>query len=143
LERRLIKFLAFDNQKCSSNMTNVEERAILLSPRTGVTFITVGAFLPQRPMSILSSLKCGVATYNLTIQKKISPADLQLFGLSQAYLEAFRPAALAITYGHMLNARPEACGQPAGSSPFLCTPSSQQMVSQTNLISIQVKILQF
>ncbi len=127
-------------QKCSSHITNFEERATLLNPWTGATFITVGAFLQQ---SILSASKCGVATYNLTIQKKISPADLQLFGLSQAYLETFRPVALAITYGHMLNARPEACGQPAGSSPFLCTPSSQQMVSQTNLISIQVKIKQF
>ncbi len=82
--------------------------------------------------------QCGVASYNLTLQKTISPADLQLFGLSQTYLQAFQPAALAITYGHFLNAKPEACGQPAGSSPFSCVLGDPQMVAQTNVIGIQV-----
>jgi hypothetical protein len=79
-----------------------------------------------------------VASYNLTLQKTVSPADLQLFGLSHTYLQAFQPAALAITYGHFLNAKPEACGKPAGSSPFDCVPVEAQMVAQTNLIGIQV-----
>jgi hypothetical protein len=87
--------------------------------------------------------QCGVASYNLTLQKTLSPADLQQFGLSQTYLQSFQPAALAITYGHLLNARPEVCGQPAGSSPFICPapgtiPGYNLMVSQTNLIGIQV-----
>jgi hypothetical protein len=73
------------------------------------------------------------------LQKTISPADLQQFGLSQTYLQSFQPAALAITYGQLLNDRPEVCGQPAGSSPFACpAPGNNLMVSQTNLIGIQV-----
>jgi hypothetical protein len=73
--------------------------------------------------------------YTLSLQKTITPSDLLLSGLSQAYLQTFQPAALAITYGHLLNADPVACGQTATGNPYVC---ALPLDGQNNVIGIEV-----
>jgi hypothetical protein len=73
--------------------------------------------------------------YTLSLQKTITPSDLLLSGLSQAYLQTFQPAALAITYGHLLNADPVACGLTATNNPYLC---ALPLGGQNNVIGIEV-----
>ena len=68
-------------------------------------------------------MQCDSLSYNLTLQRTLTPADLLLAGLSQAYLQTFQPAALAITYGHLLNAKVEACSS-ANSASASSTPSN-------------------
>ncbi len=91
-------------------------------------------------------MQCDSLSYNLTLQRTLTPADLLLAGLSQAYLQTFQPAALAITYGHLLNAKVEACRSPnnananaasasATPSNFDCAPGNECSLILTHFVS--------
>jgi hypothetical protein len=69
----------------------------------------------------------------------LSVNDLLASGFSQTYLQTFQPAAMAITYGHFLNAVVGSClSQPTATSPLACAPGPDQLSSQNNVLGIHI-----
>jgi hypothetical protein len=59
-------------------------------------------------------------------------------GFSQSYIQTFQPAAVAVAYGHFLNAALGGCQPTAAASPLACAPGPNQMAVQNNQLGLQV-----